>query len=605
MIKKTIATILVAVIILTLVPSVFATTKFTDVPADAFYRDAVYWAVENGITCGTSDTTFSPNAVCTRAQVITFIWRHAGSPTNYDTSKLNSVTDIPENTYYTTAMQWAVAKGIIYPNNGKVNPRANISRQDFCYYVYNAAVVAGCATKSYNTTIDQLDGIYKNIDKIPTWAKSAVSWCFDYKLISGKSDTDLALNDAATRAEVIVFLYRYNSVKVCGGHNLTFAKTVNPTCTKRGYDELKCSKCKEVFMTNWKKATGHDYSKAVLVKEATFTTATQYQFVCSGCGAKGNVRSLGKPILAYPNPGRGKNPLQTLSWGTNSGNGKKTIELYNDNNGTKVTLTRKWFGSAWCYIADIQVKEGTYSKFKGASSYASGKVTTATVYNKLTSISNAIVMINGDACIYNDWGNLRGNVAYGSTVQAHTSAPAHFWNPSSGVFGAVATLNLGSAPKISDLKSLGITDTYRFWGGAWIKNGKLTSSLVNGADCDESTYQQENGRRQGTFMGFKKSGNTVHIYLVVSDGNPFTNVAPSSEAKVKSFATDAASYGLSGREKMLLLATLGCDYAFGLDGGGSTEMAVRYNGKVYQVNGITNFQDGSVRPVWDFIYFGK
>lgn len=605
MFKKILATILVAAILLTLVPSVLAATTFKDVPDDAYYKTAVYWAVANGITCGTSDTTFSPNLICNRAQMLTFLWRHAGSPTNYDTSKLNSVTDIPKNAYYTTAMEWAVANGIITPSNGEVKPKNTVTRQDLCYYIYNAAVAAGYAPAKYTTTITQLDGIYKNISSIPGWAKSAVSWCFDNKVISGKGDDDLALNDKATRAEVIVILYRYNGVKQCGGHNLTFVKTVSPTCTKAGYDEFKCTKCKQKFMANWQKALGHDYSKATLVKEATFETATQYQFVCSRCGVKGETRSLGKPILAYPNPGRGTNPYNVLTWGSNSGNGKKTIELYNDNNGTKVTLTRKWFGSAWCYIADIQIKSGTYSKLKGASSYINGSVATSTVYNKLSAISNAVVMINGDACIYNDWGNLRGGVAYGTTIQAYTSAPGHYWNPSTGVYGALSSLGLGSAPKISDLKSLGITDTYRFYGGAWIKDGKLTSSLVEGSDCDESTYQKVNGRRQGTFMGFKKSGSTIHVYLVVSEGNPFTNIAPSSASTVKSYSTDAASYGLIGREKMLLLATLGCDYAFGLDGGGSTQMAVRHGGKIYQVNGITNFQDGSVRPVWDFIYFGK
>lgn len=605
MIKKTIAALLVAAIVLPMVPGVFAAASFRDVPSGSWFEKAVAWAVEEGITCGTSETTFSPNLLCTRAQVITFIWRQAGSPTVYSTSNLSGVKDIPKNTYYTRAMEWAVSKGILYPNNGKVNPKTVVTRQDICYYTYNAAVVTGVAPAKYSATVNQLEGIFNNIDKIPDWAKSAVSWCFDNGVICGKSDSELALKDQATRAEVIVFLYRYNSAKKCGGHNFVLVNTAAPSCTKAGYDEMRCSKCKETVRCNWKKATGHSFTKATLVKEATFSTATQYQFVCASCGAKSEVRSLGKPILAYPNPGRGTNHLQTLTWGADTGNGKKTIELYNDNNGTKVSLTRKWFGSGWCYIADIQVKQGTYAKFKGASSYVDGKVQTSTVYDKLTSISNAVVMINGDACIYNDWDNIRGGVAYGSNVQAYTSAPSHFWNPSKGTYGAVASLNLGSAPKITDLKALGITDTYRFYGGAWIKNGKLTSDLSSGADCDESTYQQENSRRQGTFMGFKKSGETIHVYLVVSDGNPFTNIAPSSESKVKTYATDAASYGLSGREKMLLLATLGCDYAFGLDGGGSTEMAVRYNGKVYQVNGITNFQDGSVRPVWDFIYFGK
>lgn len=140
MIKKTIAALLVAAIVLSMVPGAFAAASFRDVPAGSWFEKAVAWAVEEGITCGTSETTFSPNLLCTRAQVITFIWRQAGSPTVYSTGNLSGVTDIPKNTYYTRAMEWAVSKGILYPNNGKVSPKTVVTRQDICYYTYNAAV---------------------------------------------------------------------------------------------------------------------------------------------------------------------------------------------------------------------------------------------------------------------------------------------------------------------------------------------------------------------------------------------------------------------------------------------------------------------------------
>ena len=82
---------------------------FTDVAADAYYHDAVLWAVENGITKGTSDTAFSPDTTCTRAQIVAFLWRSQGSPA---AGSVNPFTDVAADAYYADAVLWAVAKGI-------------------------------------------------------------------------------------------------------------------------------------------------------------------------------------------------------------------------------------------------------------------------------------------------------------------------------------------------------------------------------------------------------------------------------------------------------------------------------------------------------------
>ena len=91
-----------------LVPS-FADTRFTDVKNNAYYFDAVEWAVDKGITNGTSETTFSPNNVCTRAQIVTFLYRFDGS-----TPVTASVPfeDVKPTDYYSTAVQWANEKGL-------------------------------------------------------------------------------------------------------------------------------------------------------------------------------------------------------------------------------------------------------------------------------------------------------------------------------------------------------------------------------------------------------------------------------------------------------------------------------------------------------------
>ena len=83
---------------------------FVDVPVDAYYYDAVLWAVLNGITSGTTDTTFTPNATSTRAQIGTFLWRSAGSPETESTDMI--FADVADTAYYCDAVQWALEEGI-------------------------------------------------------------------------------------------------------------------------------------------------------------------------------------------------------------------------------------------------------------------------------------------------------------------------------------------------------------------------------------------------------------------------------------------------------------------------------------------------------------
>ena len=81
-----------------------------DVPAGAYYEDAVAWAVKNGITAGASDTTFAPDATCTRAQAVTFLWRAAGSPAPKSTEM--PFADVAADSYYYSAVLWAMENGI-------------------------------------------------------------------------------------------------------------------------------------------------------------------------------------------------------------------------------------------------------------------------------------------------------------------------------------------------------------------------------------------------------------------------------------------------------------------------------------------------------------
>lgn len=640
--KKLISLLLVIVMVATMLPNVFAANEFVDVPADAYYHDPVYWAVGEGITNGMDATHFAPDNQCTRGQLITFLWRYMGSPEDWDetSSAISSLTDVPVNVFYEKPMKWAVWHGIITPSNGKVTPLDPVNRAMACTVMYRAAKA------SHSNTIATNGAIFSDVATIPTYAQIPMSWCLDNNLLNGKG-TILAPADITTRAETVTFLYRLDKFLSCNngnGHVLKSTKertVASVNCKTPGYDEYKCTKCGEIIKKNWTiqahnfskevlvsdatctsaakyrkdcsvcgahgsstytkgSALSHDWSKVELVSDATYSTPTKYRFVCSHCGAKDSTRSLGKTITTTPN--LSKSPYRTLSWSSSSPQSKV---IYNSG-GTKVTLTRKWFASAWCYIADIELPAGSYSKFKGVSTYNGSSINSISAFNKLSNLSNAIIMVNGDAEMNpgNLWGNVRGGVAYGSTVQAGTSAPAHYWNPSNGTFGRLSDLGIGSAPSVSTVKNKGITDTIRFYGTEWLKDGKLkdAASVRSGSDCDSSTYGSNNNRRQRTFMGFKKTGSTIHVYLVVADGLAYNNYSCSSYSR---YANDKASYGLIAREEKILLGTLGCDYGFGLDGGGSTQMAVRSGGTVYQVNGPADPDRSAVRAVWDFFAFFK
>ena len=110
---------------------------FTDIPSGAYYENAVIWAADKGITGGTSATTFSPNGICTRAQAVTFLWRAAGSPA---TKSMNSFADVPADAYYAKAVAWAVENGITSgTGGGKFSPNATCTRAQIVTFLYRAA----------------------------------------------------------------------------------------------------------------------------------------------------------------------------------------------------------------------------------------------------------------------------------------------------------------------------------------------------------------------------------------------------------------------------------------------------------------------------------
>ena len=116
-------------------PAVTEPLPFTDVPDGAYYYDAVGWAVANGITNGTSPTTFSPENYCTRAQMVTFLWRYSGSPE----ASGSSFTDVKADAYYATAVAWADREGITLGTSSTTfSPNTSCTRGQIVTFLYRA-----------------------------------------------------------------------------------------------------------------------------------------------------------------------------------------------------------------------------------------------------------------------------------------------------------------------------------------------------------------------------------------------------------------------------------------------------------------------------------
>ena len=110
------------------------TMPFTDVPTGSCYDDAVLWAIENGITWGTANTTFSPNMACSRAQIVTFLWRSEKSPAS---GTANPFADVKSTAYYADAVLWAVREDITRgTTNTTFNPDADCSRAQIVTFLW-------------------------------------------------------------------------------------------------------------------------------------------------------------------------------------------------------------------------------------------------------------------------------------------------------------------------------------------------------------------------------------------------------------------------------------------------------------------------------------
>ena len=168
---------------------------FKDVPVDAYYYEAVKWAAEKGITGGVGNGLFAPNQPCTRAQIVTFLWRAAGSPAP---KHMSSFADVPADAFYAKAVAWAVENGITGgTGDGKFSPDATCTRAQAVTFLYRAAgspKVSGSA---------EFGDVATN-----AYYADAVAWAAKNDITGGIGGGLFGSDNDCTRAQIVTFLYR-------------------------------------------------------------------------------------------------------------------------------------------------------------------------------------------------------------------------------------------------------------------------------------------------------------------------------------------------------------------------------------------------------------
>ena len=195
--KRLISFLLAFVLLLGMMPTVMAASPFSDVPADAYYYDAVLWAVEQGVTTGTGNGKFSPLMNCTRSQVVTFLWRAAGSPEPSATEM--SFSDVPADAYYYDAVLWAVEKNITTgTGNGKFSPLMDCSRAQIVTFLWRSQ---GSPAVS---------GVENPFTDVPAgqYYTDAVLWAVKEGITTGTAADKFSPDMICTRSQIVTFLYR-------------------------------------------------------------------------------------------------------------------------------------------------------------------------------------------------------------------------------------------------------------------------------------------------------------------------------------------------------------------------------------------------------------
>jgi len=190
--KKILAALFPALVLLTV-----SAAAFSDVDEGLYYAAPIAWAVENGITTGTTGDTFSPDALCTRGQIITFLWRAAGEPEPENTAV--TFTDVAPGAYYAKAVSWAVEQGITAGTSAtKFSPEAVCTRAQVVSFLYRSA----------NSPEVSGEGSFSDVAS-GAYYENAVRWAVANGITAGTGQNRFSPDARCVRGQVVSFLYRY------------------------------------------------------------------------------------------------------------------------------------------------------------------------------------------------------------------------------------------------------------------------------------------------------------------------------------------------------------------------------------------------------------
>ena len=183
------------------VQAVFAGITFSDVPGGAYYAEAVRWAVEKGVTTGTTATTFSPSAPCTRAQLAAFLWRLAGEP---ESTRDLTFTDVRADAWCAKALRWAAEQGVVTGYaDGSFRPDQTVTRIQAVAMLYRCAKAQGMDTTQGGMAVREFD----DFAAVPAYALEAAGWAVNAGILRGAGNR-LMPNEPCTSAQIVTFLYR-------------------------------------------------------------------------------------------------------------------------------------------------------------------------------------------------------------------------------------------------------------------------------------------------------------------------------------------------------------------------------------------------------------
>ncbi len=217
--KKLLSMVLCLCMVLSLLSVSVAAAGFSDVKAGAYYEKSVSWAVEQGITAGKKDGTFAPNETCSRAHILTFLWRAAGAPKS--SLPENYYEDVKPSDYYFEAARWASERGLVDIEGIYFNPGTPCTRADAVQYIWRYAGWPKADEVSF-----------KDVSGNSNTAK-AIYWAVRYGVTNGKNATTFDQKSTTTRAQIVTFLYRYFVEPLQFVESATPAPTPKPETTMK------------------------------------------------------------------------------------------------------------------------------------------------------------------------------------------------------------------------------------------------------------------------------------------------------------------------------------------------------------------------------------